>query len=101
VAAPGLGPIDGYLLEGSPNKAAAIAAVLADRQPVERAQPFYRALEALGTQVADEALMALRLALAGRVPDDAGIAALRAHVAAARRGDAEARNAYLRAVETA
>jgi hypothetical protein len=95
VAAPGLGPIDGYLLEGSPNKAAAIAAVLADRQPVERAQPFYRALEALGTRVADEALMA------GRVPDDAGIAALRAHVAAARRGDAEARNAYLRAVETA
>lgn len=101
MAVPGLGPIDGYLLDGTPNKAAAIAAVLADRQPVERAQAFYRALEVLGTQVADEALMALRLALAGRVPDDAGIAALRAHVAAARRGDAAARAAYLRAVETA
>ncbi len=101
MAARGLGPIDGYLLEGAPDKAAAIEAALADRQPVERAQAFYRALEALGPRVADEALMALRLALAGRVPDDAAITSLRAHVAAARRGDAAARAAYLVAVETA
>ena len=99
--AAGLHPLDGYLLDGTPDKAAAIAAVLADREPVERAQAFYRALEALGARVADEALMALRLALAGRTPDDAAITTLRAHVAAARRGDAAARHAYLAAVETA
>jgi len=94
-------PIDAYLLDGSPDKAAAIAAVLADRRPVERAQPFYRALEALGARVADEALMALRLVLAGRVPDDAAVTALRTQVAAARSGDAVARQAYLSAVGTA
>lgn len=94
-------PIDGYLLDGTPDKAAAIAAALAERSPLERAQPFYRALAALGARVADEALMALRLAIAGHVPDDAAVTALRAHVAAARKGDAEARRAYLTAVETA
>jgi isoaspartyl peptidase/L-asparaginase-like protein (Ntn-hydrolase superfamily) len=97
----GVHPLDAYLLDGNPTKAAAIAAVLADRRPIERAQPFYRALEALGARVADEALIALRLTLAGRTPYDAAITTLRAHVAAARRGDAGARAAYLAAVETA
>jgi hypothetical protein len=96
-----LHPLDAYLLDGHPAKAATIEAVLADRSQIERAQPFYRALEALGARVADEALIALRLALAGRIPDDAAIVTLRAHVAAARRGDAAARAAYLAAVETA
>jgi hypothetical protein len=97
----GIHPIDGYLLDGKPDKAAAIAAVLAERRPVERAQPFYRALDVLGARVADEALMALRLALAGHVPDDAAVTSLRALVAAARRGDPKARRAYFLAVETA
>ena len=94
-------PLDGYLLDGTPDKAAAITAALADPSPLERAAPFYRALAALGPRVADEALMALRLAIAGHVPDDAAVTALRAHVVAARAGDAAARRAYLTAVETA
>ena len=94
-------PLDGYLLDGTPDKAAAIAAALADRSPLERAAPFYRALAALGPRVADEALMALRLAIAGRIPDDAAVTAQRAHLTAARKGDPEARHAYLAAVETA
>jgi len=75
--------------------------VLADRQPVEGAWPFYRALDQLGARVADEALIALRLALAGRPADDEGVRRLRDHLSAARAGDAGARSAYLAAVETA
>jgi len=97
----GLHPIDTYLLDGTPSKADAVAAVLADRRPIEGAQPFYRALDLLGARVADEALIALRLALAGRPAKDDAIRRLRADVAAARQGDAAARAAYLAAVETA
>jgi hypothetical protein len=95
-----LHPLDGYLLDGVPAKEEAVAAVLAARAPVDAAQPFYRALEALGARVADEALIAMRVALAGRRPDDAEILTLRAHLAAARGGDAGGRRAYLAAVET-
>jgi hypothetical protein len=93
-------PIDGYLLDGSPGKAEAIAALLAHRDPGEPAQPFYRALELLGAKTPDDALMGLRIALTGRLPEDDDIRTLRAHVAAARAGDAAARAAYLAAVGT-
>jgi hypothetical protein len=94
-------PIDGYLLDGRPSKAEAVAAVLAERAPVEKAQAFYRALELLGPRVADEALIALRLALIGEAVDDEGVLRLRGHLTAARQGDPAARAAYLAAVETA
>jgi hypothetical protein len=94
-------PIDGYLLDGSPSKDAAVAAVLADRSPIAAAQAFYRALDLLGPRVADEALIALRLALIGEAVDDDGVLRLRGHLTAARKGDAAARAAYLAAVETA
>ncbi len=93
-------PLDGYLLDGSPAKAAAIAAVLADRDPGEPAQPFYRALELLGARVPDETLMGLRIALTGQLPEDDAIRLMRGRVAAARSGDAAARAAYLASVET-
>jgi hypothetical protein len=95
-----LHPIDGYLLDGRPSKDEAVASVLAERKPVERAQPFYRALDLLGARVADEALIALRLALIGETVDDEGVLRLRTQLAAARQGDAAARAAYLAAVET-
>ena len=78
-----------------------MAAVLADRQPIAGAQAFYRALDLLGPRVADEALIALRLALIGQPVDDDGVRRLRGYLAAARSGDAAARAAYLAAVETA
>jgi hypothetical protein len=93
-------PLDGYLLDGSPAKADAIAAVLADQQPNAFAQPFYRALDLLGARVPDETLMGLRIALAGRRADDDAIRTMRAQIAAARTGDASARAAYLASVET-
>jgi hypothetical protein len=93
--------IDGYLLDGRPSKVDAVAAVLADRSPVEKAQAFYRALDVLGPKVADEALIALRLALIGEAVDDEGVLRLRGYLTAARAGDPVARAAYLAAVETA
>ncbi len=88
-------PIDGYLLDGRPPKDEAVAAVLAERRPVPAAAAFYRALDLLGARVADEALIALRLALAGLPVDDDGVRRLRELIAAARAGDAAARASYL------
>jgi hypothetical protein len=79
--------IDGYLLDRRPAKADAIAALLRDRADDERALPFYRALEAVGASVADEALIALRLVLAGKPPDDNGVRRLRGLAILARGGD--------------
>jgi hypothetical protein len=88
-------PIDGYLLDGKPAKGDAIAAVLAQRSSDERAAPFYRALEAVGTRADDAALVALRLVLAGKPPSDDLVRSLRALVARVRAGDAAARAEYL------
>jgi hypothetical protein len=93
-----LHPLDGYLLDGTPTKAEAIAAVLRTRSEDPRAQPFYRALEALGPRAADEALLALRLVLAGKGTEDDAIRALREARARAKAGDEAGRAAYLEAV---
>src|SRR5450432_1477335 len=87
--------IDGYLLDGRPSKADAIAAVLSERVTDERAAPFYRAFEAVGVRAADEALVAMRLVLAGRPADDAAIRRLRGLAALARASDAKALAAVL------
>ncbi len=95
-----LHPLDGYLLDGSPDKADAIAAALRDRSPDPQAQPFYRALDTVGARAADEALLALRLVLGGKAADDASIVEARAARARAKTGEAEGREAYFRAVGT-
>jgi hypothetical protein len=77
-----------------PAKPAAIAAVLTERSDDPRAAPFYRALETLGAKVADEALLALRLVLAGATADDDAIRTIRDLRTRARSGDAGARTAY-------
>jgi hypothetical protein len=93
-----LHPLDGYLLDGDPGKADAIAAALRDRSPEPRAQPFYRALEAVGVRAADEALLALRLVLGGKAAADETIVAARAARAEAKRGAPEARERYFQTV---
>ena len=95
-----LHPLDGYLLDGKPGKADAIAAALRARSSDPRAQPFYRALQALGARAADEALLALRLVLGGNTPNDETIVAARAVRAAVKAGRPGAREAYLRSVGT-
>ena len=76
--------VDGYLLGEATSKADAVAALLAERSPDPAAAPFYRALEAVGVRAADEALVALRLVLAGEVPSDERVRRVRALSAAAR-----------------
>jgi hypothetical protein len=93
-----LHPLDGYLLDGRPSKADAIGAALRDRSSEPAAQPFYRALERVGAQAADEALLALRIALGGRTPDDATVVAARAARVKAKAGEPGAREDYLRTV---
>jgi len=93
-----LHPLDGYLLDGSPNKADAIAAALRERSPDPKAQPFYRALQAVGARAADEALLALRLVLGGNAADDDAIVAAREARSRAKAGEPGAREAYFRSV---
>ena len=93
-----LHPLDGYLLDGRPAKSEAIAAALRDRSPDPRAQPFYRALETVGERAADEALLALRLVLGGKIAGDETIVEARAARARAKAGEAGARDAYFASV---
>jgi hypothetical protein len=91
--------VDGYLLGEPVSKAQAVAALLADRSDAEAALPFYRALDAVGVRAADEALVALRIVLAGAAPDDDRVRRLRALSAIARsahNGDERAVEAVLR-----
>lgn len=80
--------IDTYLLDGLPTKAAAIDAALTAPIDDPRAAPFYRALTAVGARAADEALIALRLVLAGREPEDGPIRRMRALAALVRAAQA-------------
>jgi hypothetical protein len=76
--------IDRYVLGEPVSKPDVVAGLLAERSDDPAAAPFYRAFEALGTRAADEALLALRLVLAGRRPDDDAVRRLRALAAVAR-----------------
>lgn len=76
--------VDGYLLGERVAKTDVVAALLADRSATPAAAPFYRALEAVGPRAADEAFLALRLVLAGRMPADDAVCRLRALAALAR-----------------
>jgi hypothetical protein len=76
--------IDGYLLGAPVSKPDVLSALLAERSPDPAAAPFYRALEAVGAQAADEALLALRLVLAGKAPSDDAVRRLRALAGIAR-----------------
>lgn len=93
--------LDNYLLDGSGSKADLIEKLLQSRDERAEAAPFYRALEILGAKAADEALMALRLVLAGKPAEDESIKRMRKNVAASRHGgpDAgQAREDYFRQV---
>jgi len=59
----------------------------AKRSDEPRAQPFYRALDAVGVRAADEALLALRLVLGGHAATDEGVIAARAALRRAKAGD--------------
>lgn len=83
--------LDRYLLTGQGDKATLVQALLRHRSPQDGAAPFYRALESVGERTPDDALIALRIAIAGRRPDDARVLAVRSLVAAARNAQSDAR----------
>jgi hypothetical protein len=80
----GFAAVDGYLLGDPVSKAEAVDELLASRSDAPAAAPFYRALEAVGVRAADEAFIALRLVLAGRVPQDDAVRRIRAVAGLAR-----------------
>ena len=86
--------LDSYLLESAPDKAAVIAALLAQQPGGEHVRPFMEGIARLGERTPDLALLALRLAAANIRADDATVLALRDASQRARSGDASAREAY-------
>ncbi len=76
--------VDRYLLGDPVSKPDVVAAFLAERSALPAAQPFYRALDAVGVRAADEAFIALRLVLAGKEASDDAVRRLRAIAAVAR-----------------
>ena len=91
-------PIDRYLLEGSLSKGEAIEQSLTARSAAPGAAPLYRGLEAVRGRAADEALVALRLAVAGKPPSDENVRRLRALAAVAKAAAAGDRAAAAAAV---
>ncbi len=83
--------LDGYLLDGSPQKADVVRDLLQRRPGAVGAAPFYEGMELLGARTPDLTLIAVRLVLAGKKPDDATMARARDLVALARTGDVTAR----------
>lgn len=86
--------LDGYLLDGAPDKGEVVKRLLASPSQVEGASPFYEGMRLLGKRTPDLSLIALRLVLAGKRADDASVTGLRAVVERARGGDAGARTEY-------
>src|SRR5271166_1543520 len=95
--------LDCYLLnqpvEGEvPLKELVVAELLGAPSALPAAQPFYRALKVVGSDVGLESLIALRIALAGHAPSDERVLRLREIVADARNAtvgeQAEARRRY-------
>lgn len=86
-------PLDRYLLSAQGSKAAVVDALLEHRSDDPAAAPFYRALARIGPRAADEALIALRLVLAGKKPADERVRVLRDCVHAARAGGEQAASA--------
>jgi hypothetical protein len=76
--------LDRYLLAGEGEKANLVERLLAARSGEPAAAPFRRMLEAVGERVPDDALLAFRIALSGRTPDDGDVLDLRSAVRAAR-----------------
>lgn len=86
--------LDGYLLDGKPDKGELVRRLLESPSQVEGASPFYEGMRLLGKRTPELSLIALRLVLAGRRADDASVTSLRAIVERARDGQADARHEY-------
>lgn len=86
--------LDGYLLDGAPSKAEVVRKLLESPVGGQAAAPFYEGMRLLGARTPELALLALRLTVAGKRPDDAAVVRLRGIIERARVGDASARDEY-------
>jgi hypothetical protein len=91
--------LDGYLLDGSPDKAQVVRRLLASPPP-PGAAPFYEGMQLLGARTPDLSLIALRLVLSGRRADDTAVSTLRGLVERSRAGDQQARTEYRALLES-
>jgi hypothetical protein len=89
--------LDRYLLGETISKEQLVKRLLAEPSSQPAAAPFYRALTAVGTRAAQEAFIALRLAMAGEVPADAAVREVRALLARAQAASDEAEREIARA----
>lgn len=78
--------LDSYLLTGSPGKSEVIDGLLREGHPAPAVAPYLRALQAVGSRAADEALIALRLVASGKALGDEAVRRMRALAALARAG---------------
>lgn len=85
--------LDAHLLDGNPSREELVATLLATPPVSERARPYYEGLRILGARTPELALIALRLALAGRTVDDASVTRFRGLLQNARAGGAGSENA--------
>jgi hypothetical protein len=92
------GLLDGYLLDGVPEKGEVVRRLLADPPTVDGAGPFYEGMRMLGARTPELTLIALRLVFAGKKADDGAVVDLRRIVERVRGGDESARKEYKIAV---
>jgi hypothetical protein len=87
--------LDRYLLGEAIPKERLVKSLLAQPSTQALAAPFYRALSAVGIRAADEAFIALRLAIRGEVPTDGAVREVRDLAARTRQADDKERQAAL------
>jgi hypothetical protein len=91
--------LDTYLLQGRPSKGDVVAALLGTTPVPPVAGPYFEGLRVLRERTPDMALVALRLALAGKPVVDGSVVGLRDLAERARKGDAQAAADYRTALE--
>jgi hypothetical protein len=86
--------LDSYLLEGRPSKAQVVEALIGATPVPAVAGPYLEGLRLLRERTPDLALVALRLALAGKMAGDGSVVNLRNLAERARKGELDAAQAY-------
>ncbi len=88
--------LDGYLLEGRPEKKTVIARLLREPPREPGAKAFMEGIKMLGPRTPDLTLIALRLVLAGKPAADDAVVELKSLSDRARSGSADAPQALER-----
>jgi hypothetical protein len=86
--------LDSYLLESRPSKAQVVEALIGTSPVPAVAGPYIEGLRLLRDRTPDLALVALRLALAGKTVGDGSVIDLRNLAERARKGEPDAAQAY-------